>query len=272
MKQKKLNEVLDLHKKWVNAEDGGKKADLSCANLKGAGLREADLSCADLGYADLRIANLCGANLHHANLFGANLYGADLRNADLHDANLFDANLFGANLYGADLRNASLLDANLYNVNLRDANLCGADLRTANLYGAKLDGANLTDVKYNIKTSFLALQCPEEGAFIGFKNVDGVIVKLEIPADAMRSSATTRKCRCSKAKVLGFYDLNRNELYIDRVINLTYAKTIYNKGEMVYPDKWDENRWNECSHGIHFFMTFDEAKIYCLTTPKISFI
>jgi len=41
--------------------------------------------------------------------------------------------------------------------------------------------------------------------------------------------------------------------------NKTYAPCVYTVGEMVYPDSWDDNRWNECSHGIHFFINRQEA-------------
>lgn len=71
-----------------------------------------------------------------------------------------------------------------------------------------------------------------------------------------------QKCRCSKAKVLGFYDLDKNELEIEEIVNYSYEKTIYRKDEIVYPDSFDEERWNDCSHGIHFFITFDEAKYW----------
>jgi len=27
-------------------------------------------------------------------------------------------------------------------------------------------------------------------------------------------------------------------------------------------DKWDDDRWNECSGGIHFFLTRAEAEAY----------
>ena len=36
----------------------------------------------------------------------------------------------------------------------------------------------------------------------------------------------------------------------------------YKVGETVYPDSFDEDRWNECSNGIHFFMTRREAELY----------
>ena len=70
-----LKQILELHKKWLNSEDGGKRADLSGADLSGANLRGANLSR----------ANLWDANLSGANLRGANLSGADLSGADLWD-------------------------------------------------------------------------------------------------------------------------------------------------------------------------------------------
>ena len=63
MTSEEIKKVLDLHKKWLNNEDGG-----VCANLSGANLREADLSGSDLSWADLREANLRKANLYEANL------------------------------------------------------------------------------------------------------------------------------------------------------------------------------------------------------------
>lgn len=53
MTQEELNTILDKHKKWLNSEEGGEKA-----NLGGADLRRAKLSEAYLGGADLRGANL----------------------------------------------------------------------------------------------------------------------------------------------------------------------------------------------------------------------
>ena len=46
------------------------------------------------------------------------------------------------------------------------------------------------------------------------------------------------------------------------ITNTNYAKTTYTVGEMVYPDTFDENRWNECSNGIHFFINKQEAIDY----------
>lgn len=186
-------------------------------------------------------ANLRVANLYRADLYRADLRGANLRDADLRDANLRDANLRGADLY--------------------DANLYGADLRGADLRGADLCGANLRGVRYDERTAFYAMQCPEKGAYIGYKKAGGKIVELEIQEDAKRSSATTRKCRASKAKVLSITSIDGKEHFEEAKSNYDNS-FVYEVGETVEVKDFDENRWNECSAGIHHFITRGEAERY----------
>jgi hypothetical protein len=230
-----LKKILDEHLLWLNGK-GGSRADLCRANLRGANLSNADLRCANLSNADL-----FGANLRGANLFGANLRNADLRDADLRCANLSNADLRGANLSNADL--------------------CGANLRGANLSNADLCGASIDQMMWNIYTVFYPLQCPESGSYIGYKKASGLVVELEIPADARRSSATSRKCRASKAKVLSITDINGNPAG-GQVKSNYDPNFVYAIGETVEVTDFDDNRWNECSTGIHHFITRAEAVIY----------
>lgn len=71
-----LNKILDLHKKWLDNNPDGVRADLRGADLSRANLGGADLSGASLVGANLRVANLRGAYLRWANLRGADLSGA----------------------------------------------------------------------------------------------------------------------------------------------------------------------------------------------------
>ena len=240
MTQEELNKILEAHKHYLAQDCEGWKE------------MRADLGGADLWSADLRSADLRGADLR----------GADLNGADLGGANLGGANLGDADLSGADLRSAYLSGANLSGANLGGANLGDADLRDAYLGGAYLWRADLSGAQYNEKTSFLAFVCPEEGDFIAWKRVGEVIVKLRIPSESRRSSATSRKCRCEFAEVLELQNLDGTTYKDDKVVNDNYVETIYKVGEIVHPDSWDDNRWNECSNGIHFFMTRDEAVRY----------
>ena len=147
------------------------------------------------------------------------------------------------------------------------------------------------------KRGIIPMACPYEGEFIGYKKCrdnggNNVIVTLRIPAHAKRSSAWGDKCRCSEAIV---EDIRKIEYYTDdfckdaygniinyksRIIQSTSkqiksARTIdryyrdikpltYLLGQIVVPDSFDPNRFNECSNGIHFFMTEQEALDYAI--------
>ena len=183
----------------------------------------------------------------------ANLCGANLRGADLRGADLCEADLCGANLREADLGWAVLCEADLSWAVLCEADLRGADLYKAVLYKADLRGA---------KNLNFPIACPEKGMFTAFKKAGKYIIELEIPSDALRSSSTTRKCRCSKAKVVSITNLDGTPSDIKSVASCHDSNFIYNLGETVEVPNFDTNRWNECAPGIHFFITRQEAVDY----------
>lgn len=183
--------------------------------------------------------------------------------ADLRDANLSGADLRSADLSSADLSGADLCCADLSGADLRCANLSGANLRGANLSGANLSGAeNIDKTAWDAYTAFYPLQCPETGSFIGYKKAADKIVMLEICADAKRSSATSRKCRCSKAKVLSITNLDGSDSGLTEITSDFNKEFVYRVGEIAEAPDFDENRWNECTAGIHFFITRGEAVKY----------
>ena len=169
----------------------------------------------------------------------------------------------------ADLSYADLSCADLRDANLSYANLSCADLSYADLRDANLSYANLRDAK---NLPYIPMVCPEEGKFIGWKKAEvqreedyhyrKVIVKLEIPTSAKRSSATSRKCRCDKAKVLEIYNLD-GTVADEREVRSDYDNDfIYAVGKTVKVKDFDTDRWNECSTGIHFFINRQEAINY----------
>ena len=146
---------------------------------------------------------------------------------------------------------ADLSGANLYRADLSEADLSGADLSWANLSGA------------NLSRAISPLSCPDIGAFIGWKKAQcDAIVKLQITDDAKRSSSTGRKCRCSKAVVLGIENRDGTPYPDMQVSSQHDSSFVYRVGETVEVPDFDENRWNECSTGIHFFITRREAVDY----------
>lgn len=141
----------------------------------------------------------------------------------------------------------------------------------ADLYRADLSEADLRGAK---NVPFIPLACPDTGAFIGFKKAklynpeetgrQDVIVELEIPADARRSSATGCKCRCDKAKVLSITTLDGAVIGADAgTVRSNYDSGFeYRVGEIVTAPNFCEDRWEECAPGIHFFINRQEAVEY----------
>ena len=229
-------DILDKHAAWLRGEPEGVKADLTGANLTGADLSKADLS---------------GANLYEANLSWAKLLRTNLSKANLSKANLFEANLSKANLSKANLSGVNLFGANLFEANLSGANLSGGNLSKA---------LNIDTLSWDSNTAFYPLQCPETGTYTAYKKANNLIVELEIPYDALRSSATSRKCRASKAKVISITDLAGHPAG-DRVLSdYAYSPKIeYIVGQTIEIPNFDTNRWHECAPGIHHYITREEA-------------
>ncbi len=236
-------------------------ANLYGADMTGSSLSRADMFGANLSRANLSRANLSGADLSraslsHTDLYGADMTGSNLSHADLSRADMTGSNLSDVNLYGADMSGSSLSRANLSGANLSGANLTGSNLSGVNLSRANLSGAYLTDVN-NADLIFAQLSIvPEHGPFFAWKKCrDKVLVRLFIPSKAKRSNATGRKCRAERAKVLEVIGAEVGVSLHDK--NFTYKV-----GQWVRSDKWDDNRWEVCSSGIHFFLTRVEAENY----------
>ena len=139
--------------------------------------------------------------------------------------------------------------ANLSRANLSGANLSGANLSGANLYGAK-------------NVPFIPMACPDTGSFVGFKKASGHIVMLGIPEDARRLSATGRKCRCDKAIVIRIQEMDGTTSDLTEVVSDHDSSFVYKVGKMVSVPNFCEDRWQECSAGIHFFINRQEAVNY----------
>ena len=292
MTQNELNTIIESHQHYLNKDIDGwesMRADLSDKNLSGLNLKNANLREANFRNANLSNSNLGDANLNNADLTYADLRKADLSRADLRDADLSEANLYRAfclhtNLCRVDLSNAYLRDAdlysafcgntNLYGVDLRGADLRGADLREANLFRADLRKADLreanlrnaylsgTEISENTKIDY-PIACPETGSFIGYKKAGcEKIVKLQICEDAKRSSATTKKCRCSKALVLAIENIDGSDSGLQEIESGFDHCFVYRIGEIVEVLDFDDNRWNECAPGIHFFTDRQDAVAY----------
>lgn len=197
-------------------------------------------------------------------LDGENLDRLDLRGASLNGASLNRASLNGASLDGASLNYTSLYKTSLKRASLDGASFYKASIEGALFYKASIEGASFYKASLNetIDLPFIPFACPETGAFIGWKKAHGKIIKLEIPAEAKRCSSASKNCRCDKAKVLEIQEIDGRVSSINKIQSNFDRDFIYEVGKTVSVKNFCDDRWSECSRGIHFFINRQSAVEY----------
>lgn len=117
-----------------------------------------------------------------------------------------------------------------------------------------------------------------DGEIVGYKKalaedsherISCCIVKLGIPKDAKRSKAFGKKCRCDKAFVEDIYwrdcESSDARTYKYDIAHSSHDVNFeYKRGEWVSMDNFDDCPWVECSAGIHFFESEEDAYNYIL--------
>lgn len=165
--QQELNEIVKLHKFFLEGEMGGRRAilkntDMSDLSLRGQDLRQADFTGCNMSGMDLHSANFQEASLYACNLSDCNLSRACFIRADLRGALIENANLEGADLEKADLRVGGLSSGGGFEhgraavfrgANMSSAKLCGsmankADFSDAMMAGVDMTSANCKDAQF----------------------------------------------------------------------------------------------------------------------------
>lgn len=104
----------------------------------------------------------------------------------------------------------------------------------------------------------MAFQVPQEGDLIVWKAVSGGIAKLRIPADAKRTGCLiNRKCRAEWVETLQIILKDGSEA--QEAHGRHNFDTMYRVSEVTKPDSYDDDIRVDCTHGIHFFLSKEEA-------------
>ena len=196
----------------------------------------------------------------------ANFNGADIRNSKFYNCNLSRASFYETRMEGTSMANcnaslARFMRAKMMCMHFMRVNFTHADFTHANLHEATLADCDLSDITISYDT--IGLQDAPEGELVGWGMKHNYLIKMIIPKTAKRSWATTRKLRAEYVIVESIIDtmggrpVDTIDHYSDH--RKGYSATVYTVGQTTMPDKWDDDRWNECSHGIHFFLDKREA-------------
>lgn len=268
----RLWRMAQRHEKWVNTDHKkGKQAVITNMTFRNCRMPSYVLEGAI--FKECLFENVDFATLRHAN---STFVNCRLLNCDfMHDhleIILFDgcimsftrfnnSKMDGVKFKNCVLDGAMFADAKMARCEIKESSLC-----YTNFTGAELYQVDIAPDCISYTTVGLSLACPEEGEFTAYKKVllktdKYGIAKLLVPAKALRSSATTRKCRVSEAKVLSITSLDGHTRY-KSAQSPHYHAFMYHVGETVIPDQFNLDRWNECSNGIHCFITRIDAVNY----------
>lgn len=245
-------------------------------------------------FTDLQHASLAGVDMQDCTfeccrLDGANFVGAKLQGAKFMDCSGFRTNFTDAEMQECCIDNTELTDERdelgvsgfsrcLFDyVRFNKADLQHAVLRSCDLSGASLHRAKVgTDIlkRFNSMKLTNAIGVPKaitaavpvlpEGKFTGWKRcADGRIVELQIPESARRSAGLSRKMRAEAALTVSI--LSPRFQWCKNATsqrNTGGSDCQYRVGFVTKADRWDPDPWTVCTHGIHFFLTREEAVAY----------
>ena len=180
-----------------------------------------------------------GSNLEYSELKYSTFRFVNLKNCSLKHSDMTASNFMNTNFTGANLKDTILVNCNFYsNYNLD-----------------KIVGKNNNYIEGKVLTDNI----------IGYKKcMDYTIVTLEIPRGAIVFSIDGTKCRTNKAKVIAIDGADRayskHSTYLEH--NKTYGHMSYYVGDEFTVYNFDCKYNEECSRGIHFFLTREEAEDY----------
>ena len=146
--------------------------------------------------------------------------------------------------------------ADLRSADLTNANLSDADLRSANLRYANLSDEQIKQMNHHRPFQII----PQEGEFIAWKKgYNNHTIKLLIQKTSKRTSnLVSRKCRASHVKVLAIW--NRLGEPVKKCGGWHKPDFTYQVGRIARADSYNDDIREECTHGIHFFVTREEAE------------
>ena len=126
----------------------------------------------------------------------------------------------------------------------------------ANLYNADLSNANLSETEKIRKGVII-----DKPVRVFKKCIKNNIVELELLKGSIVFSINNKKCRTNKAKVISINGKCKEGLKCCSSYN---HKFIYEVGKTLEVKDFDLMYNVECSSGIHFFWTKEEAEDYVL--------
>lgn len=219
------------------------------------------------------------ARVRNAMFYGGAVYGwLDMRNTDFSGADMVNVVFNYCDLRGVNFDGAKFINVLFCRCMFDEVYISGkhgsVELAPFCKNGIRVDYSELvmnSELYYTFNSGDMSYPVETDGEELyGYKKVcvgelvsdlHCAIAKLRIPAYADRIVYKNDKCRASCAQVVDIYNCDGHH---DTGESMLYSRKNceYRVGHMVYADSFDDNPFEVCSNGIHFFLTEDEARCY----------
>jgi hypothetical protein len=221
---------------------------------------------------DLSNMNLSGISFDNSRFDNSSFYNSSFYNSRFYNSSFYNSRFDNSRFYNSSFYNSRFDNSSFYNSRFDNSRFDNSSFDNSSFYNSRFDNSRFYNSRFDnsrfdnsSKNSILKYKhiwqiIPEEGAFIAWKKLsEGYIAKLEIPAKAKRTcNIINRKCRASYVKTLQIIDRNSDD--VKEMHGSRNHKTMYKVGRLTRPDKYDDDFLKDCTNGIHFFVTKQEAK------------
>lgn len=281
--QEQFDDIIEKHLMWRDDSKTGQRATL--INCRLIYVHYSGSIVKDLSLCFMIGCTFDSCSFDYCDIHSSNLDSSEFNNCTFNNCTFSNTSLSGGTIKTTAFNGCCFVDVNLYNSETENCTFENCYFENTNLCYSIIKENTYTDTKFNdcyftdsIIEGNTGDECfsaasivPECGSFIGWKkcfvsasNKTPVIVKLEILEDSKRSSGTERKCRCEEAKVISITSMDGETNY-DVAYSFFDMGFAYRVGYTVKSDSFNDNRFETCSNGIHFFLTRQEAENYNFT-------
>ena len=254
-----IKEKLENHRHFLKKDCDGWEtmmADFSSCCIRNFNFNNCDLTYAWFYDALIEHCEFTNVKARYINFRQVYLTSATFLSICFYDSNFTDS------VIHSSFCNCKFISCDMEYVDFKGSFFSNYEFIDSDLVGAK-------------NVPYIPMVCPDEGSFIGWKKClttdqpipcgmpkhdRPCLVKLRILEDSKRSSGAGRKCRCDKAEVIAIEKLDGTP--IQKAYSNYDKSFIYEVGKIVSVDNFDEDRFDECSAGIHFFINKQEAINY----------
>ena len=266
--KKTLQKILKENELWVQSKgEKGKEAKLQNTDFSRMKILDIDLSNIDISNSSFNKMIIQNIKINNVKMEQCSFKGTKFNNIYFNNVKASFSNFSTTDMNNIHINESEFDNTIFYNVMIDKLKTNYTDFYSAEFIDSKIKHSHMINtmlentVMKNLNNDAFPEICPPIGrSFIGYKKVKDKILTLEILKDSKRVSLIYDNCRCNKAKVIKIEEMDGSTSNITEIASDYNMHFIYKLNQVVQSPTFNENRFDEFTDGIHFYMSKNQAK------------